>query len=114
LALTNLAVTCGYMGEGEHGLNNQNVFGQAVWAENLAAGTTTQAAPSPGVSGAGTGRPVFQVVAAAASWVVTGATALNAALAVSTKPSEARIYIPANTPVNIYVNPGDKLAWIAA
>lgn len=109
MALTNLAVTCGYMGPGDHALPAaQPVFGRPAWSENLAAGTTTQAAP------VGPGQPVFQVVAAADSWVVTGATALDASKAVSTKKSEARIFIKAATVTNIYVNPGDKLAWIAA
>ena len=113
MALTNLAVTCGYMGEGEHGTNNAPIFGQAVWSENIAAGTTAHTAPVAGVAGAGTGRPVFQVVAAAASWVATGPVP-DAGQAVSTVLQTSREYVPAATLVNIYVNPGDKLAWILA
>jgi hypothetical protein len=69
------------------------------------AGTTTSIAPE--VDGAnGMGDAVFHVRASADSYCAAGPTP-NAS-------SGARFFVPAGEFVTVYVNGGDKLAWIAA
>lgn len=71
-----------------------------VWSESLPiAGTTTNTAPVTTENG-----PVFRVIAAADAYVAIGKTP-NAAV-------EPRVLVVAGVPLTIYVEAGDKLAWV--
>jgi hypothetical protein len=105
MALSGLHVTAGYAGPSyrrDKGVNS--LLGRIVSSETLAtAGTTTLVAP---LDSEAMGLPIFRIQASADSWIAIG-KAPNA----STGP---RTLIRANEEYDVYVEPGDKLAWIGA
>src|SRR4051794_3066466 len=102
MALSGLHVACGFIGETRR-YDTSSLFGHVAWAQTLGSpGTTAQAAPASGALG----DPVFQVRASADAYV--------AAAPSPDASSGARIFVPANETVTLYVSPGDKLAWVAA
>lgn len=107
MALSGVHVTCA--SAGSRGFNNSSiaVIGKAFWAETLASpGPTTQSAPSPTEQG---GRPLFQISAAADAFVSIGP---NPDPVGATK---TRYFIKGGqAPIEIAVELGDKLSWVAA
>ncbi|MFB2553711.1 hypothetical protein [Ensifer soli] len=105
MAFSGLHVTAGYSGPSERRDKTiANIFGRIISSETLAsAGSTTIVAPPVHE---GQGMPIFRIQAAADSWVAIGA-APNA----STGP---RTLARAGVDYDVYVQPGDKVAWTAA
>jgi hypothetical protein len=106
MAFSGLHVVCGYAG-GPHpaGLLQMPAFARPVWSETLAAAaTTTNVAP---VIDANAGPPLFRITVSADSWVSVG-PAPNAS-------SGTRfLATAAGGDCDVFVTPGDKLAWILA
>jgi hypothetical protein len=103
MAFAGLHVVCASVGARA----DASLIINAAWSQTMtSAGTTAQAA-LPGVSN------VFEIAAAADSWVAIG-SAPDATQTISTGSSSARILVRAGETRNIFCNPGDKLAWIAA
>lgn len=103
MALSGLHVVQGYAGGVGANSSVQSLIANPRWSETLAtAGTTTNAAQV----GNGTGLPIFRIHSTVAAFVVIGQTP-NAA-------TGARFYVPADTDYDIFANPDDKLAWVAA
>lgn len=107
MALAGVHVTCAYAGSRGFANSSIPVIGKAVWAETLtSAGTTTNEAPSPTEQG---GQPLFQIASAADVFVSVGPAPDANGL------TKIRYFIKGGlAPVEIAVNKGDKLAWVAA
>ena len=104
MAFSGLTVACAFAGSLAARDKSQPIMGKIVWTEEPASGTPT-ASVAPGVSDAA-GQPIFRIRAAADSWVAIGKMP-NASAA-------PRILVPANTDYDVFVDAGDKLAWVAA
>ncbi|ALN73519.1 hypothetical protein [Aureimonas sp. AU20] len=113
MALSGLHVACGFVGG--YGRSQAGsvasssiavipLLSKAVWSETLAsAATTTSSAPA---GGNGAGAPVFTIRSSIDAWVAIG-VAPDATIG-------PRRLIPAGTDVHLFVDSGDKLAWVAA
>lgn len=105
MAFSGMHIVFGYAGSN----TNRNTGAELltpVASENLtSAGTTTKAAPP--ASGA-LGQPMVQLRAAADSWASIGPNP-NAA-----NDTVVRVLVPAGQPVEVYCNPGDRVAWASA
>lgn len=110
MAFSGLHVACRYAGGPGWGRDPMPVAGAPVWSENMAsAATTTNTVPGATTDdsyGGVLGQPIFSVRASADAWIAIGATP-NAS-------TGARLFVAANTDYDVFVKPGDKLAWIAA
>jgi hypothetical protein len=106
MAFTGLHVVCAYTGPESDREDAMSLIGKAVWAQTFAvAGTTTEAAPLPSPT---SGAPVFQVRAAIDAFVAA------APIPDASSATSKRFFVPAGERVEFYVQPGDKLAWVAA
>lgn len=106
MAFTGIHVTAGYIGPlyGRNQTQHAALLSRVANSESMtSAGITTIAAPEHHQT---MGAPVFRVQAAADSWVSIGSTP-NA----STGP---RTLCRAGEDYDVFVEPGDKLAWVAA
>lgn len=104
MAFSGLHVVCAFAGAMSKRDKSQAIMGDIKWTESPSSGvTTTNAAPIPSDS---MGDPIFRIRAAADSWVSIGASP-NA----STNP---RFLVAANEDYDVFVEPGDKLQWVAA
>lgn len=105
MAFSGLHVVCGFAGVPSANRSVQPVLSNVRWSQSPSSGTpTTQAAPG----GAELGNPIFRVESSADVWVSVGP---NPDASVS-----PRVLVRATTaqPYDIGVQPGDKLAWVAA
>ncbi|MBO3760028.1 hypothetical protein [Ciceribacter sp. L1K22] len=106
MAFTGLHVTAGYVGPLYNRGRTQNatLLSNIVNSQTLTeAGTTTLTAPGHHDS---MGAPVFRIQAAADSWVSIGVSP-NASSGVRTLCRAGQDY-------DLFVEPGDKVAWVAA
>lgn len=104
MALTGLHVVCAYAGSKSVRAKSQAIMGDVQWTESPSSGvSTTSVAPIPSES---MGDPMFRIHAAADSWVSIGASP-NA-------NANPRLFVPAGEDYDIFVEPGDKLQWVAA
>ncbi|WP_156918410.1 hypothetical protein [Bradyrhizobium sp. Cp5.3] len=77
---------------------------KTVSSETMAsAATSTSSAPAPSSDG----RPLLSIASSAAIFYAVGASPNASA-------SPRRYFDPTNGPIDIYVDSGDKFAWIAA
>ena len=104
MAFSGLHVACGYAGAVSARRDGMQILGKLIWSETMASAATT-ALSAPEVNDL-KGDPIFQVRASADSYVAIAATP-NAT-------SGARLFVPAGDWVEMYAEPGDKLAWITA
>jgi len=107
MALTGVHVTCAYSGALGFKDVPISIIGKAIWAETLAAaGTTGNEATGPDAQ---RGTLIFQISSAADVFVSIGAAPdANGA-------TKTRYFIRGGqAPVEIAVEKGDKLAWVAA
>lgn len=103
MAFAGLHIVQGYAGGAGANSSIQALISNPQWSETLAtAGTTTNAA----VAGGGTGRPIFRLRSAADAYVAVGPS--------PDATTGTRYAIPADTDYDVFANPGDKVAWIAA
>lgn len=103
MALTGLHVVCAFAGAESKRDKSQSIMGAIQWSESPSTGTpTTNAAPQPSDS---MGDPMFRIRAAAESWVAVGAN--------PDETTNPRFCVPAGEDYDIFVRPGDKLAWVA-
>jgi hypothetical protein len=104
MAFSGLHVVCGFAGSLFARDKSQAILGKIAWTEAPASGvTTTNAAPD---ANDGAGQPLFRIRAAADSYVSIGASPNSAA--------NPRFLVAAGTDYDVYVQPGDKLQWVAA
>lgn len=104
MAFSGLHVVCGFAGSLFARDKSQAILGKIAWSEAPATGvTTTNAAPD---ANDGAGQPLFRIRAAADSYVSIGPSPNSAA--------NPRFLAAAGTDYDIYVQPGDKLQWVAA
>lgn len=106
MAFTGIHVSAGYVGPlyNRSKTSHAALISRVVSSEHMTgAGTTTLVAPEHSES---MGAPVFRIQASADSWVAIGA-APNA----STGP---RTLCRGGEDYDIFVEPGDRLAWVAA
>lgn len=103
-------VVCGYYGSPAVG--SLPPLEKILWSETIASGgTSSNAAPA---ATAGQARPILRVYSSVAAYVVPVATGGDATQTNGNTPATARQYVPANTFIDIYVQPGHKLTWAAA
>jgi hypothetical protein len=112
MALSGLHVACSFAGGPGWGRHPMPLLGAPAWSELLAApGTTTNDADIGVVNSGnadltgGVAQPVMTVRCSLDAWVAFG-PAPNAS-------TGARVFVEANVDYSFFVNPGDKLAWIA-
>lgn len=104
MAFSGLHVVCAYAGSMSKRDKSQPIMGDIRWSESPSSGApTTNAAPNPSDS---MGDPMFRIYAAADSWVAVGAN--------PDETTNPRFLVPAATEYDVFVEPGDKLAWVAA
>lgn len=104
MAVPGLHLVCGYAGAPSQRHRSQPILGEVKWSESPSSGvTTTNAAVSPSDT---MGDPIFRIRAAADSWVSIGSSP-NAS-------ANPRVMVPANEDYDVFVEPGDKLQWVAA
>lgn len=104
MAFTGLHVVCAYAGSKSNRDKSQAILGDILWTEAPASGSaSTNIAPSPSDV---MGDPMFRIAAASDSWVSIG-TSPNPA----TNP---RFLVRSGTDYDVFVDAGDKIAWIAA
>lgn len=104
MAFTGLHVVCGYAGAPSQRHLSQPILGEVKWSESPASGvTTTNAALA---SSDTMGDPIFRIRTSADSWVSIGKSP-NAS-------ANPRFLVPASEDYDVFVEPGDKLAWVAA
>jgi hypothetical protein len=104
MAFNGLHVVCGFTGgAGENG-NLTPLIRHIKWSQTLpSAGETEQAAPEGGQVN---GDPIFRVIASLPVFVAVGPD--------PDPVNGPRMYIPAGETIDTFVEPGDKLAWVAA
>lgn len=104
MPLSGLHVVCGYAGAPSQRHRSQPILGEVRWSESPASGvTTTNTAIVPSDT---MGDPVFRIRTSAEAWVSVGANP-NA-------NANPRILVPAGEDYDIFVEPGDRLQWVAA
>jgi hypothetical protein len=104
MALTGIHVFASYIGPQEARTGAAQILGEVAWSQTMASpGTTTQTAPQIFEGGR---VPVFGVIASADCFIAVGQA--------PDATSGARVFVPAREYVHMYVEPGDKLAWVAA
>lgn len=104
MALTGLVVVAAYAGSSVSRHLSQPIMGRIAWSETLATpGTTTNVAPP---NRDDNGQPFVRLRCNVDAWVAVG-KAPNAA-------ASPRIALAANTDFDMFVDPGEKVAWIAA
>ena len=104
MAFNGLHVVCGFTGgAGENGTMTP-LIKRITWSETFAAGgKTTHAAPEGGQIN---GDPIFRISTAVAAFVAVGPD--------PDPVNGPRLYIAAGETNDTFVEPGDKLAWVAA
>ncbi|KAA3500818.1 hypothetical protein DXM27_16575 [Rhizobium rhizogenes] len=105
MAFTGFHVFCAFAGgTGENGPRAAALLQRMQWSETLSApGATTNAAPKGRQP---YGDPIFYLRSSQDAWV-----AIGPAPDASNGP---RMLLAANTDFGLYVDPGDKLAWLPA
>lgn len=104
MAVPGLHVACIFGGAPTMRHLSQPIPGDIRWTESPSSGvTTTNFAPLPSDA---MGDPIFRIRAAADSWVSIGSSP-NAS-------ANPRFLVPANEDYDVFVEPGDKLQWVAA
>lgn len=104
MAFTGLHVVCGYAGAPSQRHRSQAILGEVKWTESPSSGvSTTNVAVAPSDT---MGDPIFRIRASADAWVSIGASP-NAS-------ANPRLLVPAGEDYDVFVEPGDKLAWLAA
>ena len=104
MALSGLHVVAGYAGSSSQRHLSQPLLGRIKWSETLAtAGTSALGAPE---NSDREGQPVFRLRSSADAWIAIGRTP-NAS-------ASPRLAIPANTDIDIFVEPGERVAWVPA
>ncbi|OQP84195.1 hypothetical protein BTR14_20550 [Rhizobium rhizosphaerae] len=107
MALTGVHVLCAGTGAPGSGFYPQALLYAPQWSETMtAAGTTARAAPNGGGY-------VFRVMVSAATYIATGANP-DASQTSGTGAAARELITPEVCPVDRYVMPGDKLAWVLA
>jgi hypothetical protein len=104
MALSGVHISCGYSGPngGAHG--QVSLLGRAMWSQTMAsAGTTTRVAPDISDSER---ESIFSLYASADIYYALGVTPDAA--------TGTRRFLPAATAVDVFAQPGDKVAWILA
>jgi len=116
MPLNGLHVVCAFAGGQGYHSESRDLISQAQWSQTMpTAATTSKSAsvPAPGSVGgafpiANSGQPVFRIYSSVDSWVSVG-TAPDASG--STAP---RMLVPAALTYDLFVQPGDYLAWAPA
>lgn len=104
MAFSGLHVVCAYAGATSMRDKSQAIMGEINWSESPSSGvSTTSFAPLPSDN---RGDPMFRIRAAADSWVSVGASP-NAS-------ANPRFLVPAGEDYDVFVEPNDKLQWVAA
>ena len=104
MAFKGLHVACGFIGPAYRRDLAQSIIGKVVWSEQPAEGApSTNVAPSD--NGA-FGMPMFRITAEVDSFVSIGI--------VDPDPAVAALLVQAGHSVDIYAEPGSRLAWMAA
>jgi hypothetical protein len=115
MALSGVHVACGFAGgQGAGGFAVQ-IGRPPVWSETLAAASTTVnvAPPYRGERDAHRGSPTFEIRASVDVFIAIGPVP-DASQTVSTMSGNSRLFVPAGETRNVFCNPNDKLAWVAA
>ena len=116
MALSGVHITCAYVG-GRRGLitHGMLLLGVVVWSRTMAApGVTDEAAPESGeYQNPSCGDASFEVRSSIDVYVAFAPNP-DASKAVGTTRNTARIFIPAGETRNVFANPGDRVAWVAA
>ncbi|WP_337267111.1 hypothetical protein [Oryzifoliimicrobium ureilyticus] len=103
MAFSGLNVVCAFAGSYRRE-KTQAIIGKLNWSEAPASGAaTTNAAPPVNDV---LGQAIFRIRTSADAYVSIGQTP-NAA-------NSPRLLVPANTDYDVFVDGGDKLAWVAA
>ncbi|TWF53306.1 hypothetical protein FHW37_104585 [Neorhizobium alkalisoli] len=83
---------------------NEPILGKVVWSESPATGvTTTRTAPLPHDT---MGQAIFRL-----------RSSMDAYFAIGPNPNASaspRVFVPANTDYDVYVEPNDRAQWVAA
>lgn len=103
MALNGVHIVAGYAGSFRRE-KSQAILGKVIWSEAPATGVSTTNG-APGVHDT-LGQAVLRLRSSADAYFAIGA-APNA----TTGP---RIFVPANTDVDIFADAGDKVQWVAA
>lgn len=103
MALPNFHVSCAYVGSPSGRNKDRSLISAPVWSE-APASVSTNAVPAD--TDYRKGDPVFQVIAAADSYVSIGPSP-NAG-------QSPRLVVKAGELTTIYCSVGDKIAWAAA
>lgn len=110
MALSGAHIACVYVGALGSLHSSHSLTAGIAWSETMAnAGTTSRAAAS---SDEYTGSPCFEITASVDIYVAIGKSPV--ASNVSGDGAQGRIFVRANETRNLFCNPGDKLAWVAA
>lgn len=103
MPLSGVHIIAGYPGSSQPD-KQQPIFGKIAWSESPAPGVaTTNTAPAVGDA---LGQPIFRLRSSADAYFAIGKAPNPLA--------SPRVFVPANTDVDIYVDTGDKAAWVAA
>lgn len=104
MAFTGVHITAGYAGPAYNRTFVAPILGKIAWSETMAsAGTTALGAPD---AREGAGMPIYRIQSAADVYV---------AIAPSPNASTGtRTLVRAGVDYDIYAEPGDKVAWVAA
>ena len=102
MAFSGLHVTCCKIAAPPEHRRHLPVLGKPQWSEAPADGTTsTNAAPALADASA-----VFEIYSSADAYISIGGA--------PDPDVSPRLFVPALTPVDVLVEPGDKFAWTAA
>lgn len=104
MAFPAFTITCAFAGSAVSREKSQPIISKLVWQEAPSTGvaSTNVAPPTSDLYGS----PIFRARATADSWLSVGKTPDAA--------GSVRIPVPANTDVDLFVEPGHKFMWQAA
>lgn len=114
MAFSGLSVTCGMIGS----KGGTSLLANPSWSQAMAtAGTTSVSGgakiPASSNTAFDSAALGFEIQAAADSWVAWGSAPVASATG-GTTSNTACILVRAGETRNVFCNPGDQLAWIAA
>ena len=109
MALSGLHVVCAFAGGPGSQQSPQALMSIPQWSQTLSSDGMTSKSAVANVGPLSTfGQPIFRIYASVDAWVSTGPTPDT------TGVTAARFLVPASTTYDVFVGPGDFLAWAAA
>lgn len=106
MALSGLHVVCAFAGGQSYQLEPQSLMFQPQWSQTMPTAATTTNSASQTISNYG--QPIFRIYSSVDAWVSTGPVPDTSGV------TAARFLVPAATTYDVFVKPGDFLAWTTA